>query len=113
MDRGTIKTSTVLVATRGQTSIYRNVDEVPAELRKTVLEKTQGRNSVTIVMADRRGVLELLHARRVALAAARLRAAASQRRERIGSLLLRRGMQAALAGVTGGLIWLLLRKLEH
>lgn len=52
---GVFQTSTVLISTRGADRVYRSVDEVPARLRSRLLKTTNGANSATILIADRRG----------------------------------------------------------
>jgi hypothetical protein len=55
MDCGTLKSSTIFIATSKQTSVYRSVDEVPPKLRKKLAASTSSVNSATILIADRRG----------------------------------------------------------
>ena len=62
MHRVTVKTSTIFIAKRGQTRVYRSVDEIPAKLRKELDESTNSFNSATILIADRRGREEILRA---------------------------------------------------
>ncbi len=62
MDRLTVKSSTIFIATRTKTRVYRSVDEVPPRLRKRLEETTNGINSVTILIADRRGREEIMRA---------------------------------------------------
>jgi hypothetical protein len=74
-DRGTVKTSAILIADGRRTLVYRNVDEVPPELRRKLAESTAGSNAATVVIADRRGAQELLRANIRALIEERLAAA--------------------------------------
>jgi hypothetical protein len=53
------QTSTVLISTEGADRVYRSVDEVPARLRNRLLKTTNGANSATILIADRKGRLEI------------------------------------------------------
>ena len=52
---GIVKTSTVMIATRDENSLYRSVQEVPESLRRRLIETTNGENSGMIVIADRAG----------------------------------------------------------
>lgn len=62
--RGTFQTSSVLIASRGGDRVYRSVQEVPASLRTLLLKSTNGANSATILIADRRGRQEIARAMR-------------------------------------------------
>jgi len=63
MPRLTAKSSTIFIASgEDDTKVYRSVDEVPADLRRKLLESTQGLNSATILIADKRGREELVRA---------------------------------------------------
>lgn len=62
MHRVTVKTSTIFIAKGGRTRVYRSVQEVPQRLRKQLEDSTNGFNSATILIADRRGREELLRA---------------------------------------------------
>jgi hypothetical protein len=62
MHRVTVKTSTIFIAKGGRTRVYRSVSEVPARLRKELEDSTNGFNSATILIADRRGREEILRA---------------------------------------------------
>lgn len=61
---GMFQTSTVLISTSGTDQVYRSVDEVPAGLRTRLLKSTNGANSATILIADRRGRQEIAKAMR-------------------------------------------------
>src|ERR1700704_3477176 len=61
---GLFQTSTVLISTNGADLVYRSVDEVPARLRTKLLRSTNGANSATILIADRRGRREIARAMR-------------------------------------------------
>jgi predicted amidophosphoribosyltransferase len=52
---GLFQTSTVLISSGGADLVYRSVDEVPARLRTRLLKSTNGGDSATILIADRRG----------------------------------------------------------
>src|SRR5258708_38426084 len=62
--RGTFQTSTVLISSNGSAQVYRSVEEVPASLRTQLLKSTNGSNSATIRIADRRGRHEIARAMR-------------------------------------------------
>jgi hypothetical protein len=56
---GMIKTSAVMIATEGERSFFRSVQEVPEPLRQKLLRVTSGDNAGTIVIADRAGKEQL------------------------------------------------------
>jgi hypothetical protein len=64
MKSGTFQTSTVLISAAGAERVYRSVDEVPKPLRSRLLKSTNGANSATILIADRRGRKEISRAMR-------------------------------------------------
>jgi hypothetical protein len=57
-----MKTSAVLIAAGGERQVYRSVADVPANLRKILQDSTNGANSATILIADRRGKEEIAKA---------------------------------------------------
>jgi hypothetical protein len=59
---GVYRSSTVLVSASGGERVYRSVEEIPAPLRTRLLKSTNGRNSATILIADRRGRQEIARA---------------------------------------------------
>jgi len=61
---GVFQTSTVLISADGADLVYRSVDEVPSALRTRLLKSTNGSNSATILIADRRGRKEIARAMR-------------------------------------------------
>jgi len=61
---GLFQTSAVLIASGGSQTVYRSVEEVPARLRNRLLKTTNGANSATILIADRRGRQEIAKAMR-------------------------------------------------
>jgi hypothetical protein len=61
-DRGTVKTSAILIADGRRTAFYRSVEDVPPALRRKLAESTAGSNAATVLIADRRGAQELLRA---------------------------------------------------
>lgn len=60
MHRVTVKTSTIFISKGNRTRVYRSVNEVPQRLRRELEESTNGFNSATILIADRRGREEIL-----------------------------------------------------
>ena len=61
---GTFQTATVLISASGTDQVFRSVDEVPAGLRTRLLKSTNGSNSATILIADRRGRQQIAKAMR-------------------------------------------------
>ena len=62
--KGLYQSSTVLISAGGADLVYRSVEEVPDPLRTRLLESTNGGNSGTILIADRRGRREISKALR-------------------------------------------------
>jgi hypothetical protein len=62
MHRVTVKTSTIFVAKGGKTRVYHSVAEMPRRLRDELEQSTNGFNSATILIADRRGREEIIRA---------------------------------------------------
>ncbi len=60
-----MKTSAVLIVSDEVQGMYPSVRDVPEPLRKRLVECTTGRNSGTIVIADRRGKEEMEKAARL------------------------------------------------
>jgi hypothetical protein len=56
------QTSTVMISAEGADRVYRSVEEVPHALRTRLLKSTNGANSATILIADRRGRKEIAKA---------------------------------------------------
>ena len=61
---GMFHTSAVLISSGGSDMVYRSVEDVPARLRTKLLKSTNGANSATILIADRRGRKEIAKAMR-------------------------------------------------
>jgi hypothetical protein len=61
---GVFQTSTVLISSGGADLVYRSVEEVPAGLRSRLMKSTNGSNSATNLIADRRGRQEIARAMR-------------------------------------------------
>ena len=59
---GMLKTSTILISADDTESVYRSVREIPEPLRKKLLRSTNGLNSRTILIADRRGEQQIARA---------------------------------------------------
>lgn len=62
MPRLTVKSSTIFISVGGRTQVYRSVEDVPPPLRKRLEQSTNGINSATILIADRRGREEIVRA---------------------------------------------------
>jgi hypothetical protein len=62
MTRLTAKTSTIFITTGEKTKVYRSLGEIPPDLRHRLQESTQGINSATILIADKKGREELVRA---------------------------------------------------
>ena len=62
MQRLTVKSSTIFISVGGKTQVYRSVEDVPPRLRKRLEQSTNGINSATILIADRRGREEIVRA---------------------------------------------------
>ena len=62
---GVLKTSTILIAAgNAKCEVYRSVEEVPEPLRRMLVQSTNGENSGTIYIADRRGREQIARALR-------------------------------------------------
>ena len=57
-----MKSSTILISAGETEAVYRSVKEVPPPLRRKLLKSTNGLNSATILIADRRGRAEITRA---------------------------------------------------
>lgn len=57
-----LKTSTILISRGARSDFYRSIEEVPAPLRSQLLATTNGANSATILIADRKGREEIAKA---------------------------------------------------
>lgn len=62
MSRLTVKSSTIFISRGGKTQVYRSVEDVPPRLRKRLEQSTNGINSATVLIADRRGREEIVRA---------------------------------------------------
>jgi hypothetical protein len=59
---GVMKSSTILISAGRTDAVYRSVKEVPPTLRRMLMKSTNGLNSATILIADRRGREEIARA---------------------------------------------------
>ena len=62
MPQVTARSSTIFIATGEETRVYRSVEDIPPVLRRKLVDSTQGMNSATILIADKRGRAELVRA---------------------------------------------------
>jgi hypothetical protein len=62
MSRVTLKSSTIFISVGSKTEVYRSVADVPPALRKKLEQSTNGINSATILIADRKGREEIVRA---------------------------------------------------
>jgi len=119
MHRFTLKTSTIFIAKGRKTRVYRSVSEVPRRLRQELEESTNGFNSATILIADRRGREEIVRALHGLPSALRSRLAPSLKKDAMPAtkhavsaaarplvyFLRRNWMQIALPGAVGLAVW--------
>lgn len=54
-DSGQFRFTSIIVAEGVRRRLYRSVDEMPADVRKAMLEATNGERSATILIADEAG----------------------------------------------------------
>jgi hypothetical protein len=59
---GVMKSSTILISAGEMEAVYRSVKDVPPPLRRKLIKSTNGLNSATILIADRRGREEIARA---------------------------------------------------
>jgi hypothetical protein len=117
MHRFTLKTSTIFIAKGRKTRVYRSVSEVPKRLRQELEESTNGFNSATILIADRRGREEIVRALHGLPSALRSRLAPSLKKEPAPAVaplrtarplvrfLRQNWIQIALPGAVGLAVW--------
>ena len=96
---GTFQTSTVMISAQGADRVYRSVDEVPQALRTRLLRSTNGANSATILIADRRGRKEIAKAMKNLPANAQRRLMQSILASADGQTWLRLGRRRAILAV--------------
>ncbi len=106
MERGTLKTRVIFIATRGKTSLYHDLEEIPPGLRRKLARTTTGANSGTVLIADRRGLQELIRT------AVSKKAQVQRLRRRRGEILMEFASahwpELGLSGALGLLLWLAL-----
>jgi hypothetical protein len=68
LETAVLKTSAVLVAKGETTSVFSSVKEIPEPLRTEVVKATNGPQSGTLVIADRRGKEEIERAAQIEVA---------------------------------------------
>jgi|SRR5579884_345431 len=115
MGRVTVKSSTIFISVGDKTQVFRSVDDVPPRLRKKLEQSTNGINSATILIADRRGREEIVRAIRGLPSGVRSRFASSLHKEaeentnlpRPLRMLARNWAEILLPGAIGLLVWLL------
>jgi len=116
MARVTVKSSTIFISIGDKTQIYRSVDDVPPRLRKKLEQSTNGINSATILIADRRGREEIVRAIRGLPSGVRSRFAAALHKDGSGAekgfprrlrALGRNWAEILLPGAIGLLVWML------
>lgn len=64
MSTQTIRQSTILIAAGERTRVYSSLEQVPAGLKRQLIDSTSGSNSATILLADRAGREEIVRALR-------------------------------------------------
>jgi hypothetical protein len=115
MPRVTLKSSTIFISVGAKTKVYRSVDDVPPKLRKKLEQSTNGINSATILIADRRGREEIMRAIRGLPSNVRSRFSQSlsadsvrpSSRRRMRPAILRNWAEILLPGAIGVAVWLL------
>lgn len=115
MHRMTVKTSTIFISKGARTRVYRSVSEIPQRLRQELEASTNGFNSATILIADRRGRKEILRALQGLPSALRTRLAASlapsqdsagpKKTRPLARFLRRNWPELLLPGAVGLLLW--------
>lgn len=120
MPRLTVKSSTIFISVGSKTQVFRSVDDVPPSLRKRLEQSTNGINSATILIADRRGREEIVRAIRGLPSNVRSRLSSTLRNDveskpekPAGILALcRNWAEVFLPGTLGFVVWLLFRFLR-
>src|SRR3984893_15648682 len=62
MSRVTLKSWTIFISVGNKNEVFRSVNDVPPPLRKKLEQSTNGINSATILIADRKGKEEIVRA---------------------------------------------------
>jgi hypothetical protein len=111
MERGTIRTSAILVSTGKGMRLYSDLGKLPETVRRKLRSVAAGSEFATLVIADRRGVRELLEGRPEGIPSA-----AEERPERNAkgwkaavNFFVAHWPEAALSGALGLILWLLLK----
>lgn len=107
-DFHSVRTSTILVAVGDRVQAYSSVEDLPPELRKRLLESTSGRETATLLIADRAGREAVLRTLREK--ARERRQGAGRRPQPLGRALaawVRTWGAILLAGAAGLGVWLL------
>src|SRR5689334_5209905 len=115
MSRVTLKSSTIFISVGEKTEVYRSVEDVPPSLRKKLEQSTNGINSATILIADRRGKEEIVRAIRGLPSSLRSRLTSSLRNEakkesqnpRPWALLWQNWAEILLPAAIGLAVWML------
>ena len=115
MSRVTLKSSTIFISVGEKTEVYRSVEDVPPTLRKKLEQSTNGINSATILIADRRGKEEIVRAIRGLPSSLRSRLTSSLRNEakkdsqspRPWALLWQNWAEILLPAAIGLAVWML------
>jgi hypothetical protein len=116
MPRVTVKTSTIFISVGEKTKVYRSVNDVPPALRKKLEQSTNGINSATILIADRRGREEIVKAIRGLPSGvqSRLTSSVSPTQDRpkpeppiVSRALWRNWVEILLPAAIGAVVWLL------
>lgn len=107
---GVVKTASIMISSGDAEGFYRSVDELPEPLRAKFTVATQGLNSATILIADKRGREEIARALRKLPSSAQrslfrsfTEAAPPSMRVSVANI-----VGLLLAGSTGVLVWLIL-----
>lgn len=120
MPRLTVKSSTIFISVGSKTQVFRSVDDVPPSLRKRLEQSTNGINSATILIADRRGREEIVRAIRGLPSNVRSRLSSTLRNEAEPKSdkpaampgFWRNWAEIFLPGTMGFVVWLLFRFLR-
>ena len=115
MSRVTLKSSTIFISVGNKTEVYRSVSEVPPQLRRKLEQSTNGLNSATILIADRKGKEEIIRAIRGMPTSLRSQFGWSSQEEtselrklaNLGATLSRYGVELLLPAALGFAVWFL------
>jgi hypothetical protein len=110
--KGIIKTSTIFISAGEVESIYRSVEDVPDPLKSQLIRSTNGSNSATIVIADRRGRKEIARAIRNLPVQAKSRAAEPEVRQRKIRPAILHTVGALLLAIAAVAVWLIFHRMS-